>query len=360
MVNRRGTDPRKKSLPLDLTNYFNNKGFGTYPGEAAFDPLNNSYPAPTFAPNGTYTSTQTGIVYDFPGYRGPIKPDNVLCTGQTINVSSGEYFSASILVASDVELETVSGDITYTYTDNTTSTSELRSLPWWAFLTINRGEIIFPYRYTTNDTNHNSSHIFEYTGALEAGKSLRSITLPSTTNTTTGRLHVFAVSLWSGSEVQVQDVRPTQKWTGNGTQIVEVTVNNAGTDCVAGLGLNVSVTAPGVKTVEQGSIKRLCPGDQKRVNVAIVGASNGTMVVTLDDGLLKMDTSFRDIQTGLIEYTSDSASLAEHEAPDWFDEAKFGIFIHWGPFSATGWGNSSPHESYAEWFWYASHLIPQD
>lgn len=34
-----------------------------------------------------------------------------------------------------------------------------------------------------------------------------------------------------------------------------------------------------------------------------------------------------------------------------FDDAKFGIFIHWGPYSVPGWGNSTPWESYAEWFW---------
>ncbi|WP_233346282.1 alpha-L-fucosidase, partial [Hyphomonas pacifica] len=26
-------------------------------------------------------------------------------------------------------------------------------------------------------------------------------------------------------------------------------------------------------------------------------------------------------------------SLQAHEAPDWFRDAKFGIFIHWGPYS---------------------------
>lgn len=256
-----------------------------------------------------------------------------------------------MLVASDVELETVSGNITYVYLDNTTSTSELRSLPWFAFLTINRGEIIFPYRYTSNGTNHNTSHIFEYTGALDAGKTLSSIILPSTTNTTTGRLHVFAISLWQGSSVQVQSIRPTQKWVGNGTQVVEVTVNNAGSKCISGQGFNVSISASGVQTVSGGFIRRLCPGDQKRINVGVVGKTNGTATVILDDGLLEQEMSFNNIQLGLADYTSESQSLSLHESPDWFDDAKFGIFIHWGPFSVTGWGNSSPWESYAEWFW---------
>jgi alpha-L-fucosidase len=30
--------------------------------------------------------------------------------------------------------------------------------------------------------------------------------------------------------------------------------------------------------------------------------------------------------------------------PQWYDEAKVGIFLHWGVFSVPGFGN--------EWFWY--------
>ncbi|THX80725.1 putative alpha-L-fucosidase [Aureobasidium pullulans] len=345
-----------KSTPIDLTAYFNNKAFGTYPGEAAFDPLNQSYPAPGVALNGSYSSTQTGIIYDFPGYRGPRKPDNVLCTGQVIDVPERNYFSASILVASDVELETVSDNLTFTYHDNTTSTSELRSEPWFAFLTINRGEIILPYRYTSNDTNFNTTHIYEYSYALQSDKALASISLPTTTNTTTGRLHVFAVSLWEGSGVSVQSVRPTQKWIGNGTQIVEVTVNNAGTECVSGAGLNITLSGGNITAANPGFLKRLCPGDQKRVNVGIKGVSKSPVSVTLNDGSLQQSQSFHGLELGLSAWSTDLDSLAQHEAPDWYDGAKFGIFIHWGPYAVPGWGNSTPHESYAEWFWwYTTH-----
>jgi hypothetical protein len=33
------------------------------------------------------------------------------------------------------------------------------------------------------------------------------------------------------------------------------------------------------------------------------------------------------VSFGLVEYTSDLASLSTHESPEWFDQAKFGIFI---------------------------------
>ena len=41
---------------------------------------------------------------------------------------------------------------------------------------------------------------------------------------------------------------------------------------------------------------------------------------------------------------------------DWFGEAKFGIFIHWGPYSVPAW---SPAGTYTEWyqFWLQSESI---
>ncbi|MEV0808963.1 alpha-L-fucosidase [Micromonospora sp. NPDC050200] len=46
-------------------------------------------------------------------------------------------------------------------------------------------------------------------------------------------------------------------------------------------------------------------------------------------------------------YTGDYASLERHPTPQWFDDAKFGIFIHWGAYSVPAWG---PRKSYAEWY----------
>ncbi|XP_028369746.1 tissue alpha-L-fucosidase [Phyllostomus discolor] len=43
-------------------------------------------------------------------------------------------------------------------------------------------------------------------------------------------------------------------------------------------------------------------------------------------------------------YTPDWPSLDSRPLPDWFDEAKFGVFVHWGVFSVPAWGS--------EWFWW--------
>ncbi|KAI5919407.1 glycoside hydrolase family 29 protein [Camillea tinctor] len=365
-----------KSAPLDLSPFYNNKAFGTYPGEASFDALGQSYPAPDL-PTPFYTSGTTGIQYSFPGYTGPNATDNVICSGQTVTVpdlnlgndssngTSYPYFSASFLISGDVELATVTANATFAYADGSTSTHELRTLDWFSFLTLNRGELVFPNRFTPDGVNWNTSHIFERTAALEPGKVLKSITLPDTTDAAAGRMHVFAITLWSGSDngVAVQAVRPTQKWLEDGTQVVEITVNNAGTRCVAGSGLTVSLEGEGFNTTTLGTVKRLCPGDQKIVTLGVEGATSGLANVTVivDGGATQQQITaeFADVEIGLAEWTEDLDNLARHESPDWFNDAKFGIFIHWGPYSVTGWGNSSPHESYAEWFWWYSTHHPQ-
>ncbi|MBE7639096.1 alpha-L-fucosidase [Salegentibacter sp. BLCTC] len=42
-------------------------------------------------------------------------------------------------------------------------------------------------------------------------------------------------------------------------------------------------------------------------------------------------------------------SIDSRPVPSWFEDAKFGIFIHWGPYSVPAW---SPKGTYAEWYQY--------
>ena len=42
-------------------------------------------------------------------------------------------------------------------------------------------------------------------------------------------------------------------------------------------------------------------------------------------------------------------SLDKRPNPQWFEDAKFGIFIHWGVYSVPAWG---PKGKYAEWYWH--------
>jgi len=55
---------------------------------------------------------------------------------------------------------------------------------------------------------------------------------------------------------------------------------------------------------------------------------------------------------GKKRYQANWASLDSRPNPEWYRDAKFGIFIHWGVYSVPAW---RPKGSYAEWYWRALH-----
>lgn len=319
-MNRANKTKQIVQIPLDA--YFNNKGFGLVPGEANFDQLNNSYPAANLPSGGSYTSTKTNITYLFPGYKAN-RSDNVVMSGQQINVPAASYFSLQMLVST--ESAGSSGNMTLKYTDGTATLAEVRTNPYSTFLSILKGEIAMPSYFTLNTTNFNTSHIFEYIGAVDPSKTLSSIILPDTSNDTS-RIHLFSVSLYKQTGVQVQFLRPTQKHDVHRVQTVEVVVDNAGPGWISGAGVEVSFSGPGIETITPGFIKRLRPGDQKKINVGVIGCGNVTATVHLT-GSINATYVMQHVKFGLEEYTSELSSLSNHESPEWFDDAKFGIFI---------------------------------
>jgi alpha-L-fucosidase len=58
-----------------------------------------------------------------------------------------------------------------------------------------------------------------------------------------------------------------------------------------------------------------------------------------------------------LPYQPNWASLNKRPTPQWYDQAKFGIIIHWGVYSVPAFAD--PHgkdgEAYAEWYWYHMH-----
>ena len=55
-------------------------------------------------------------------------------------------------------------------------------------------------------------------------------------------------------------------------------------------------------------------------------------------------------------YEADWDSLDKRPDPKWYDDAKFGIFIHWGVYSVPSW---APKGQYAEWYGYFMHKDSQ-
>ncbi|OAA57959.1 alpha-L-fucosidase [Niveomyces insectorum RCEF 264] len=396
------------SVFLDLRPLFNNKGIGTRPGEASFDGHRRGYPANAFAaaaPNGSWTSSLTGVTYQLPGYTGPRQPDNVVCGGQRLPLPDTTtddvpaFFSLSLLVATDAMQQDTSADLVLAYSDGRRQTQTLRASPAWSFLTLSRGELVAPYTWTATGIDGNTSQVFEYTAPLvdstaataATPATLVSVTLPDTRRAS-ARIHVFAASLWQqpwpraaasfdennprvrplgAGNLQVQNVRPTQKATDTGHQVVEITLNNAGPTCFSSgsTAASVSLEGDGVRTVEAGRLMRLCPGDQRwiRVGVANDGPRNTNMTVVVRGASNATQQQQQQSQSWIVgtargrlgfePYAADDpASLARHESPDWFDGAKYGIFIHWGPYAVPGYGGPPDRETYAEWFWwYSTH-----
>ncbi len=49
-----------------------------------------------------------------------------------------------------------------------------------------------------------------------------------------------------------------------------------------------------------------------------------------------------------MKYEANWESIDSRPCPKWFDEAKFGIMLHWGVYSVPAW---SPKGTYSEWYW---------
>ena len=54
-----------------------------------------------------------------------------------------------------------------------------------------------------------------------------------------------------------------------------------------------------------------------------------------------------------MKYTANWESLDRRPIPKWFEDAKFGIFVHWGVYSVPAWRKveSAKYASYAEWYY---------
>ena len=52
------------------------------------------------------------------------------------------------------------------------------------------------------------------------------------------------------------------------------------------------------------------------------------------------------------QYKPDWDSLDARPLPAWYDQSKFGIFIHWGVFSVPSYGGGETGKGASEWFWW--------
>lgn len=73
------------------------------------------------------------------------------------------------------------------------------------------------------------------------------------------------------------------------------------------------------------------------------------LCISLEDQYISIITEkenyeiFQPIKTEINKYFPAWNSLDNRPLPNWYNDAKFGIFIHWGIFSVPSFGS--------EWFW---------
>lgn len=82
-----------------------------------------------------------------------------------------------------------------------------------------------------------------------------------------------------------------------------------------------------------------------------IKASAGKIILVVLFALTATTTTKLAAQT----YTPDWASLDARPIPQWFKDAKFGIFIHWGVYSVPAWApvgkEYAVYSKYSEWYW---------
>jgi alpha-L-fucosidase len=360
------------SVPIDLSKLTNNRAFGMSPGDTNFDGLHSGFPATSLPPSNL---TFSGVNYNFPQYRNSGN-DNVLAQGQILTPKQGRYFSVSMLAAAESSIAT--GFINVTYSDNSTVSSPILVDPYKDWPYPYAPGIAWPYTLTNSSEtsfDYNRSGIYQSVTWLDSTKQLVSLQLPNVTSGASGdpggnaeetRLHIFAVSLIpataAGISLEVQYARTTQMWLegSNKTQIIEAVINNVGEDWVlANNSVQVTISSPGLTTVQPAVINRLRPGDQARVQVGVIN-TNGTAAGTQGQATLMISGS--GVQTnysfnatyGIAPYEATYESIYSHESPGWYTSGKYGIFIHWGVYAVPGWGNSGKNGMYKS----SKHMFP--
>jgi hypothetical protein len=189
--------------PGDLAPYFNDTGISDDTNQAAanYDGLGFSYSeqaltAAGLAPGTALTSG--GAQYNWPGVAAG-QPDNLIAAGQVINVPPVAG-ATELGVMGSASNGPSSGPLTITYTDGTTQSATLGFSDWTSG-TPSFGNVTvatMPYRNSASGTSQQlGMKVFTTNVALEPGKTVASVTLPSRANQ--GELHVFALGTDKGA-----------------------------------------------------------------------------------------------------------------------------------------------------------------
>jgi hypothetical protein len=204
------TSSQMNIFAISTRSQYNNTGISDNSNTAlaSFDGNGASYSEQDFTDptvagwNPGDTLTYEGINYVWPGVAAG-QADNYMAQGQVIPVTPVAGATTIGFVGSATNaFPSSSGTATLTYTDGTTQAATLGFTDWYLDggtatpLASNRLFAILPHSNNSQGTQTGPVYLFETELRLTAGKTLRSVTLPSSVNQ--GQLHVFMIGTRSG------------------------------------------------------------------------------------------------------------------------------------------------------------------
>jgi alpha-L-fucosidase len=346
--------PAPDPVPVALDAWFDNDGIDTASAHGGnFDGSGYTFPGEQL-PSGR--TTVDGVPY-LMGSSAAGAKNSVIALGQRVDLPQGTYLAALCLVA--CSYGATGGTATVHYADGSTSQSELSGPDWYS----GSGPLGATYRYRP-DGSVDQHPVSIGTGSvwMDPTRTAVAITLPTTADPApnVSSLHVFALTLQPAATGRSLALRGGHSTTSmlqdSGPQSVEVTVLNAGTVWLERRdGIKVLVDAEGARTVVPAEVGPLAPGEQERLRIGIEHSRDvadgtgvaGSILARAHSSVVAREPA--PLTLGVPAYQPTDASLSTHQAPYWFDDAKFGIFIHWGVYSVPGWAPVG--KEYAEWYW---------
>ncbi|KAL1664162.1 glycoside hydrolase [Schizophyllum commune] len=152
---------------------------------------------------------------------------------------------------------------------------------------------------------------------------------------------------------------------GDQAKVVVGVVNKEGVEAGAKGRVRVvatggGVATPGVVAATPGEVAAtaggVADGDGRKDERAAFARDEKVLAdarATRDERVALASDREWDIVAGIPDYYVGDDSLSTHESAEWFDDAKFGLFVHWGIYSVPAWTVSGTQ--YAEWYWYWQH-----
>ncbi|KAF4500728.1 alpha-L-fucosidase [Fusarium agapanthi] len=147
--------------------------------------------------------------------------------------------------------------------------------------------------------------------------------------------------------LEIQNPVLTSKWFEGSdfVQVLEIGIYNSHSTNYLTLAdtLNVTLTSDRLELVQAATLTRLAPsqaavvqiGVKNKAGVARGSQCSGSVVATYGQAY---------------DYQANENSIDFHWSPEWYNNAKFGIFIHWGIYSVPAYGSVQSNEDYAEWY----------